>query len=111
LQFIEDSSSDIFDEALELDGLTLLAEVSAALVVGVGRKEGTIGGKDGKREEAEEADDLYQDLRDFDIEAFSQAIFEMSEIGFTGNMRKRDACIEAIMFPFFFIPNRREEGF
>jgi hypothetical protein len=35
----------------------------------------------------------------------------MSEVGFTGNMRKRDACIEAIMFSLFFIPDSREEGF
>lgn len=48
----EDSSSDIFDEALELDGLTLFTEVSAALVVGVGGKEGTIGGEDVEGEKA-----------------------------------------------------------
>jgi len=40
-----------------------------------------------KGEKAQEANDLDQDLRDFDIEAFSQAIFEMSEIGFAGDMR------------------------
>jgi len=38
LQFIENSSSDIIDEAFELDGLTFLTKVSAALVVGVGGK-------------------------------------------------------------------------
>jgi hypothetical protein len=111
LQFIEDSSSDIFDETLELDGLTFFAEVSTALVVRVGRKEGAIGGKDGKGEKAEEASDLDQGLRDFDIEGLSQAIFEVSKIGFTGNMRTRDTGIEAIMFSLFFIPDSREEGF
>jgi len=111
LQFIEDSSSDIFDQALELDGLTFLAEVSAALVVRVGRKEGAIGGEDFKREKAQEVDDLYQDLSDLGIELCSQAIFEMSEIGFTGNVRTRDPGIESIMFPHFFIPDSREEGF
>jgi hypothetical protein len=111
LQLIEDSSANIVDEALELDGLALLTKVGAALIVGVGRKEGAIGRKDGKGEKAQEANDLDQGLRDFDIEGLSQAIFEMSEIGFTGNMRKRDACIEAIMFSLFFIPDSREEGF
>ena len=71
LQFIEDSSADIFDEALELDGGTLVAEVGAALVVGVGREEGAIGGEDGKGEEAEEVNDLNEDLGDFDVEGFS----------------------------------------
>jgi hypothetical protein len=111
LQFIEDSSSDIVDKAFEFDGLTLLAEVSAALVVGVGGKEGAIGGEDSEGEKAKEADDLNQDLRDFDIEFFSQAIFEVSEIGFTGDMRRRDTGIEAIMFPLFFITDSREESF
>jgi len=111
LQFIEDSSSDIFDKAFEFDGLTLLAEVSAALVVGVGGEEGAIGGEDAKREKAKEADDLNQDLRDFDIEFFSQAIFEMSEISFTGDMRGRDTGIEAIMFSLLLISDDREESF
>jgi hypothetical protein len=71
LQLIEDSSANIFDEALELDGLTLFAEVSTALIVRVGREEGAIGREDGKGEKTEEANDLYQGLRDFDIKAFS----------------------------------------
>ena len=50
-------------------------------------------------------------MRDFDIEFFSQAIFEVSEIGFTGDMRRRDTGIEAIMFPLFFITDDREESF
>jgi hypothetical protein len=111
LQFIEDSSSDIVDEALEFDGLTFFTEVGATFVVGVRREEGAIGGEDGKGEEAEESNDLNQDLRDFDIEAFSQAIFEMSEIGLTGDMRRRDACIEAIMFPLLLISDHREKSF
>jgi hypothetical protein len=111
LQFIEDSSSDIFDEALELDGLTLLTKVGAALVMRIGREKSAISGEDGKGKEAEEANDLDQGLRDFNIETFSQAIFEMSEIGLTGNMRTRDTGIEAIMFSLFFIPDSREEGF
>ena len=71
LQFIEDSSADIFDEAFELDGGTLVAEVGAALVVRIGRKEGAIGGEDGKGEETEEVNDLNEDLGDFDIEGFA----------------------------------------
>lgn len=50
-------------------------------------------------------------MRDFDIEAFSQAIFEMSEISFTGDPRGRDTGIEAIMFSLFIIPEDGEKGF
>jgi len=35
----------------------------------------------------------------------------MSEIGFAGDMRRRDTGIEAIMFPLFLIPDDREKGF
>jgi hypothetical protein len=71
LQLIEDSSANIVDEALELDGLTLFAEVSTALIVRVGREESAIGREDGKGEKTDEANDLNQDLRDFDVEGFS----------------------------------------
>jgi hypothetical protein len=68
---IEDSFANIVDEAFELDGLTLFAEVSTALIVRVGREESAIGREDGKGEKTEEANDLNQDLRDFDVEGFS----------------------------------------
>jgi hypothetical protein len=71
LQLIEDSSANIVDEALELDGLTLFAEVSTALIVRVAREESAIGREDGKGEKTDEANDLNQDLRDFDVEGFS----------------------------------------
>jgi len=110
LQFIENSSSDIIDEAFELDGLTFLTKVSAAFIARVRRKEGAVCREDMKGEKAQEANDLDQDLRDFDIEAFSQAIFEMSEIGFAGDTRRRDTGIEAVMFPLLLISDRREES-
>ncbi len=44
------------------------------------------------------------------IEDFSQAVFEVGEIGFTGDVRRRDTRIEAIMFSFLFISNEREKS-
>ena len=35
----------------------------------------------------------------------------MSKVPVTGEMRKRDASIKAIMFSIFFIPKGGEEGF
>jgi hypothetical protein len=58
LEFIEDSSSDVFDEAFELDGVALIAEVSAAFIAGVRRKEGAIGGEDGESQQTQELGDL-----------------------------------------------------
>jgi len=52
LQFIENSSTNIVDEALELDGVTFLTEVGTALIVGIRGKQSAIGGEDGKREKA-----------------------------------------------------------
>jgi hypothetical protein len=39
--------------------------------VRVGREESAIGREDGKGEKTDEANDLNQDLRDFDVEGFS----------------------------------------
>jgi hypothetical protein len=52
LEFIEDSFSDMIDEALELNGFTFITEVSAALVMGVGREKGTVCREDVKGEKA-----------------------------------------------------------
>jgi hypothetical protein len=35
----------------------------------------------------------------------------VSEIGFTGDVTRRDTGIEAIMFSLLFVPNDREERF
>jgi len=78
--------------------------------MGVRRKEVAVRGKDLKGEESQEADDLNQNLRDFDIEGFSQPIFEVSEIGFTGDMGGRDTGIEEIMFSLLLITDDREES-
>ena len=51
-EFIEDSSSDVFDEAFKLDGMTLFTEVGAALIVGIRGEEGPIGREDAKGEKA-----------------------------------------------------------
>ena len=70
-QFIEDSSSDIFDEALKLNGVALFIEVSAALVAGVRREQCAVSGECMKGEQSKEADDLYEYLGDLDIGIFS----------------------------------------
>jgi len=35
----------------------------------------------------------------------------MGEIGFTGDVRRRETAIEAIMFSFLFVPNDGEKSF
>lgn len=52
LQFIEDFSSDIIDESLELDGFTFFTEIGTALVTRVGGKEGPVRREDVEREKA-----------------------------------------------------------
>ena len=43
---IQDPLPDIGDDALELDHLAVFAEISAALVSGIGWEEGAVGGQD-----------------------------------------------------------------
>jgi len=45
------------------------------------------------------------------IEVFPDTIFEVSKIGFTGEMEIREAGIEAVMFSLFLIPDDGEESF
>ena len=71
LKLIEDSSSDVLNQAFKLDGVALLTEVGTALIMGVRRKEGSIGGENAKGEKAQEAGDFDQDLRALCIENFS----------------------------------------
>ena len=49
---IKDSLSDVTNDALELDELTLLAEIGAALIPGIGGEKGAVGSYDIEGEEA-----------------------------------------------------------
>ncbi len=55
--------------------------------------------------------DFDQGLRDLSIEVFPDTIFEVSKIGFTGEMGIREAGIEAVRSAQFFIPDDPEESF
>ena len=48
---IEDSVLDVADYTLELDHLAVFAEISAALVSGIGREKGALGSQDFEGEE------------------------------------------------------------
>jgi hypothetical protein len=68
---VEDSSSYVFDDALELDKLTLTREIGAPLVPGIGRDKGSIGGNDLIGEKPQEFCDFYQHMEDLVVALFS----------------------------------------
>jgi len=102
---------DVFDESFELDGLTRIAEVGAALVPGIGGKEGAIDGDDLIREKAEQFGNLHKQVEDLVVESFSQAFFQICKSGLTRQMGILDARIESVMFLFFRIPKYFYKGF
>ena len=62
---------DGFDDAFELDKLTLTREIGAALVPGIGGKKGSIGGKYPIGEKPQEFCDFYQHMEDLVVALFS----------------------------------------
>jgi len=62
---------DVFDNTLELDGVTLITKVSTALVTGIGGKEGAVRSNDLIGKETQAFSDFYQDMEDMIVEVFS----------------------------------------
>lgn len=103
------SLPDVFDNTLELDGVTLIGKISTALVTGIGGKEGAVCCKDFIRKEPEEFGDFDEDMEDLIIEFFSQPVFEIRECSVTRQMSRVDTGIDPKMFPSIPIPNGMHE--
>jgi hypothetical protein len=71
VQSTKDSSSDIFDDSFKLNEVTLIAEICAALVPGIGWKKGTISSNDLIGEETQEFDYFHQYMEDAVIKFFT----------------------------------------
>ena len=108
---IEDPAADIFDNADEFDAVTFFFEPGAALVSGVGGKEGSIGGYDLVGEESEQLGDLHQDVKDPVVKFLPQSLFEVGEGGLAGDILRIDPSVKTVMFPPFPIPKDLHEGF
>lgn len=67
---IEDSLPDIFNNAFKLDKFAVRTEIGAALIAGVGGKEGAVGSNDLIGEETKTFSDFYQDMEDMIVEFF-----------------------------------------
>ena len=65
-----DSLLHIFDNPLELDGITVLTEVGAALIPGIGWKKCTVGGNDFIGEKPQVFSDVHQDVEDVIVQIF-----------------------------------------
>lgn len=102
--------ADVVDDALKGDGVTLSAEVGAALVAGVGGKEGAVGGDDLVGEKAQKLDDSDQDMEDAVVEVLSQSGLEVGEGCLAGDMTVADARIDPIVFSSDRIIEQLAEG-
>jgi len=97
VQPIEHPSADIVDNADELDAVAVSLEPGAALVSGVGGKEGSIGGDDLVGEESEQLGDLHQDVKDSVVKLLPQTFLEVGEGGLAGDIFKVDPSVKAVM--------------
>jgi len=111
VQPIEHPSADIVDNADELDAVAVSLEPGAALVSGVGGKEGSIGGDDLVGDESEQLGDLHQDVKDSVVKLLPQTFLEVGEGGLAGDIFKVDPSVKAVMSSPFPIPKDLREGF
>jgi len=112
VQPIEDPSADIFDNADEFAAVTFVLEPGAALVSGLGGKEGSIGGDDLVGEESEQLGDLHQDVEYPVVKFLPQSFLEVGEGGLAGDI-KTDTGVKTVMpspIPIP-IPKNLHEGF
>jgi len=110
VQSIEDPAADIFANADEFDAVTFFFEPGAALVSGVGGKEGSIGGDDLVGDESEQLGDLHQYMKDPVVKFLPQSVLEVGEGGLAGDI-KTDTGVKTVMFSPFPIPKDLHEGF
>jgi len=110
LKSIKDPLADIFNDSLELDGLTLITEIGASLITSMSGEKGTVSSKNLERQQAQQLSDLHKHMEDLIVEGLAQPSPEISEGSLTWQMRVSNASVEAIMFPFFPVMDRVKEG-
>jgi len=107
---IEDPSADIFDNAHEFNAVTFFFEPGAALVSGVGGKEGSIGGNDLIGEESEQLGDLHQDVKYPVVKFLPESFLEVGEGGLAGDIFRIDPGVKAVMPSPLPVPDYLREG-
>jgi len=110
VQPIEYPSADIVDNANEFNAFTFFFEPGAALVAGIGRKEGPVGGDDFIGKKSEQFGDLHQDMKDLIVKIFPQPVLEVGKGGFAGDVLKADPGVETVMPPAVPVPEHFHEG-
>jgi len=79
LKSIKDSLADVFNDSLELDGLTLITEIGAPLITGMSGEKGTVSSKNFERKKAQQLSDLHKHMEDLIVEGLTQPISEIRE--------------------------------
>jgi hypothetical protein len=106
-----DPLTDAFDNIFELDKFTILAKVRTAFVSGIGRKKGSVGCNDFKRQKSQQISDVHEGLKDAVVQGFAQAVFEIGECGFTRDKVVINAGVEPVVVAFDRITQHIDKGF
>ena len=110
VEAVEDPSADVIDNADEGNTVALFFEPCAALVSGMGRKEGSVRGDDLVGKESQQLGNLHQDVKDPVVKLLPQTFLEVGEGGLAGGMIKIDPGIKAVMPSPFPITDHLHEG-
>jgi len=106
---IEDAIPDFFGDIFNGYPGTSITEVGAAFVSGPGRIEGAVMGEDLEGNHFQVMEDAHQDMKDVIVSFFSDALAEVGEGSFGGDVFK-DAGIAPIFTPSFRFPKHRQKG-
>jgi len=110
VEAVEDPSVDFIDNADEFNAVAFFFEPGAALVAGIGGKEGSVSSDDFIGEKTKQFGNLHQNMKDLVVKILPQAVFEVGESGFTGALFKAYPGIKAVMPAPFPVPDHLHEG-
>jgi len=110
VQAVENPFANVIDNADEFNTVALFFKPGAALVLGMGAKEGPIGGDDLIGDKPQQFGNFHQDMKDAVVKIFSQSFLEVGEGGFAGDVFKADPGVKAVMFSPLPVPDHLHEG-
>jgi hypothetical protein len=106
---IEDTISDLFGDIFDGYPGTFITEVGAAFVSGPGMIEGAVMGEELEGNHFQVMEDAHQDMKDVIVSFFSDALAEIGEGSFGGDVES-NAGIAPIFTSSFLLPKHRQKG-
>lgn len=108
---VQNSSTYVFDNAFELNGVALVTEICTALVASICGEKGAIDGENLIRKESQKVCNLHQNMKDIVVKRLSQALLKIGKGGFTGYIGIVDTGIHSKMLSPIPVMEDFQKGF